>query len=243
MMEFKVVRSPDSIVHEVARYKQLLLSVGISEASLMGSFIAGGCLRSLALCEEVKDVDIFCHNDKVIDNIKNEMEYFLYKATTRSNEVGLVGVSPLVSPNALTFSIRGVQFQVIKVKTGQPMEVIGEFDFEMNMNYFEFVSDVPYFQNYEAVMAKTLTINPNCRNKLGTLARLEKFLRRGYTIGSKMSLLQLGTQISQLDPITKFSQMETESKLYFTFEEYEETNFVEKDTESKFVSKYHGSAF
>lgn len=144
------------MIEQLNKYKELLKSVGISDMSLAGSYIAGGAIRSLVLGEQVKDVDIFCHNVDVIEKIRNE---YIRGLPFSCSFV-------LESDNALTFSINGVQFQIIKVKTGQPLEVIGEFDFEMNMNYFEFAEGaIPYFHNLEAIKTKTLTINKNCRKQ------------------------------------------------------------------------------
>ena len=211
---------------ELQQYKQDLLSAGIPEAILNRCFITGGAIRSLILGEEVKDVDIFCEDEETLNAFINS---FL-----------IIGIN---SENAITFTLKGTQFQIIKVKTGSPMEVIGEFDFIMNMNYYHFLTNETYIESLYVIKDKRLEINPKCRNKLGTLARLEKFLNRGYKIGSRKGLLELGTQISKLDPIDTFTKLENESKLYITFEEYEEIDFVEKDARSKFVAKYVGSAF
>lgn len=221
------------VTDQVNKYVELLKKVGLTDMDLMGSFIAGGAIRSIVLDEPVKDVDIFCHNQEVIDNIDNNLGI---------NQFLLSGYNS--SENATSFKIDGVQFQIITVKTGQPLEVIGEFDFEMNMNYVELVDTTHvYIHNKAAVEGKVLTINPKCRNKLGTLARLEKFIKRGYTIGTRNNLLMLGVQLTQLDPVKDFKQLEEGSRLYFTFEEYSEVDFVEKNEGSTFVSKYVGSAF
>lgn len=72
---------------------------------------------------------------------------------------------------------------------------------------------------------------------------MEKFLKRGYQIGDKLNLLRLGQQISYLEPVKTMTSLENESKLYFTFEEFEKIDFVEKDVDSTFTSRYVGSAF
>lgn len=230
------------VTDQVNKYVKLLKKVGLTDMDLMGSFIAGGAIRSVVLDESVKDVDIFCHNQEVINNILVNLEKRNQKELDNILEIPYSFLS--VSENAISFVVEGIQFQIIKVKTGQPLEVIGEFDFEMNMNYVELVdTNHVYIHNKAAVEGKVLTINPKCRNKLGTLARLEKFIKRGYTTGTRNNLLMLGVQLSQLDPVKDFKQLEEESRLYFTFEEYSEVDFVEKNEGSTFVSKYVGSAF
>lgn len=218
-------------MQELNKYKQDLLAVGIPESILSNCFIAGGAIRSLVLGEDIKDVDIFCRTPEDLANMIESLRY--------GPRVGSI----IETENAVSFTLNGTQFQIIKVKTGTPEEVIGEFDFIMNMNYYDFSTNSVYHKSLMTIYDKKLEINPNCRNKLGTLARLEKFLSRGYKIGSRTSLLRLGTQISALDPIKTFTELENESKLYVSFEEYQDIDFVEKDAGSKFVSKYHGSAF
>ncbi len=174
------------------------------------AYIAGGAIRSLTLGEDIKDVDIFLRDKSLIDRLKE-----------------LDGV--FVSSNAISFYLDKVQYQIITTITGSPKEVINEFDFIMNMNYYDPYYDVCYRENREIIHSKMLDFNPKCRNKLGTLARLEKFLNRGYITPNRNSILELGVALTQQEPVTTFEELEKQSKLYFSKEQYDEIDFVEKD--------------
>lgn len=174
-------------------------------------YIAGGAIRSLILNEEVKDYDIFIENDEV-------KTLLLEESKTKCN-------GSYISDNAITLYSPYGQIQIITTKTGFPWEVIDEFDFVMNQNYYcpnltvAGVCDGLYIADIDTVMSKKLKINKHCRNKLGTLARLAKFLERGYLPPNKLDLVELGIAISKLNPITTLTELASESKLYLNAEE------------------------
>lgn len=217
---------------------QALKQEGLNDFDLVGLFIAGGAIRSTLLGEDVQDIDIFAHNQEQLDKVLGKLN------VGWQNSENCKYKTIYISPNPPTRVVESLNIQIIKVKAASPQEVIGEFDFVMNMNYIELgYPESAYIHCLDTITSKTLTINKNCRNKLGTLARLEKFLNRGYKIGSRNNLLMLGTQISKMEPVSTFSQLEDDSRLYFTFEQYEDVDFVEKDAGSRFSTRYAGSGF
>lgn len=214
---------------------EALKQEGLNDFDLAGLFIAGGAIRSTLLGEDVQDIDIFARNQEHLDKVLGKLN------VGWQNSENCKYKTVYVFKGLDTYSLN---IQIIKVKAAFPQEVIGEFDFVMNMNYIELGHpESAYIHCLNTVTSKTLTINKHCRNKLGTLARLEKFLNRGYKIGARNNLLMLGTQISKMEPVSTFSQLEKDSRLYFTFEQYDDVDFVEKDTESRFSTKYAGSGF
>ena len=196
-------------------------------------FIAGGSIRSLILDEPIKDVDIFITHESVIGNIK---DLLLGRGLFSDNAINLYMWSN---------SLGVVKVQIITTETGLPQEVINQFDFTMNMNYYDISSNSIYVHSMEDILSKTLRVNKNCRNKLGTLARIVKFTKRGYELTSKENLLELGCQISRMEPISTFKELEAESRLYFSGDDYDSIDFVEKDVLStaKFESLRVGSGF
>lgn len=189
-------------------------------------FIAGGCLRSLILGESVKDIDIFVKDSDTVNSMKNSLIY------PRSD-------------NAINFHVNSIKTQIIITETGSPLDVVNRFDFTMNMNFYDLVTGSIYVYSTGDILSKTLRVNKNCRNKLGTLARIVKFTERGYKIASKENLLELGCQISRMEPISTFKELEAESRLYFSCDDYDSIDFVEKDVLStaKFESRRAGSGF
>lgn len=174
------------------------------------AFIAGGVIRSLVLDERVKDIDIFLRDESLINRLKEVDGVF-------------------VSNNAISFYVDTLQYQIITTITGSPFDIINEFDFIMNMNFYEPDRNFLFIANEGIILNKKLEFNPKCRNKMGTLARLEKFLSRGYTTPSRNSILEIGVALTQQKPITTFEELEKQSKLYFSEAQYDEIDFVEKD--------------
>lgn len=196
-------------------------------------FIAGGSIRSLILDEPIKDIDIFITYGLAVSLIEHALEG---RGVISDNAINLLMWSK---------SLGAVKVQIITTETGLPQEVINQFDFTMNMNYYDPSSNSIYVHSMEDILSKTLRVNKNCRNKLGTLARIVKFTKRGYELASKENLLELGCQISRMEPISTFKELEAESKLYFSCDDYDSIDFVEKDPLSvdKFTSRRVGSGF
>lgn len=174
-------------------------------------YIAGGMIRSLIIEEEIKDIDVWFKSDKLINKIK-------------ALNLGFT------SQNAVSFYTSGYQFQLVFSRTQQPLDLVEEFDFTMNQNYYDPSTNEIYIADYEAVKNKQLIVSPKCRNALGTLARVNKFNQRGYKIPCRNDLLRLGVLISK-EPINTFDDLEHESKLFFSEEQFNEIDFVDK-TES-----------
>lgn len=172
-------------------------------------YLSGGCIRSLIIGEEVRDYDIFVTGTILKDKLIR---------LAKENSYGYV------SDNAITHYSSFGQIQVITTATGYPWDIVAEFDFVMNQNYYykylATLGDNPLKVGCrDTILAKKLTINQNCRNKLGTLARLVKFMERGYLPPSKVDIISLGIAISKLNPITTLTELVSESKLYLNVDE------------------------
>lgn len=164
-------------------------------------FVAGGSIRSLILGEDVKDYDIFLTDNTLVEKFRNTSMGF-------------------VSDNAISFYVDRTQVQIITTTTGQPMDIVNQFDFVMNQNYYYpyafFNQDVLYIKDEETILTKSLKVNMNCRNKLGTLARINKFAERGYKVPSKTDLLGLGIALTKLPEVKTLTNLKEESKLYLS---------------------------
>lgn len=190
-------------------------------------YIAGGCIRSSITGEYIRDVDIFLRDNTLIDRLK---------------ELNL----GIVSDNAISFWIDCVQYQIIIGVTNEPLALVNEFDFTMNINYYDPISNELYVQSTNDIRDKILRINPNCRNKLGTLGRVFKFLQRGYQLANRNTLLQIGVQLTEHETVKTFEQLEKASKLYFSQEEHDSFELLEKEPYENTSSakvKQRGSGF
>ena len=159
-------------------------------------YIAGGCIRSMILNEEVKDVDIFI--TKEVD-----VEKFL----SHVKEEHCFERSFFISDNAVNFTIHGIKYQIVTTVQNSPKKLIDEFDFTINMNYYENNSE-PYIENKQHILDKQLKFNLKCRNRLGTLSRVTKFVERGYKVPTKVDFLELGTLLTRELGIYYFKDMQ-----------------------------------
>lgn len=172
-------------------------------------YLAGGCIRSTLLSEEVKDIDVFLRKETLIQPLLDQCVGFK-------------------SANAISINSGGFNFQIIITVTGAPLEIVNEFDFTMNSNYYLPNYDLVHVGDPTSLMLKLLVVNINCRNKLGTLGRLLKFLGRDYKIADRNTILQLGVALTHLNPIFTFEELERESKLYFSEDQFNNIDFVSK---------------
>lgn len=163
------------------------------------AFIAGGCIRSLVNNETPADIDIFLKDDSIVEYLKGLTLGF-------------------TSKNAISFVLNNRKYQIIINTFGTPEEIVSQFDFTCNMNYFDGSLQVKHQYDIEL---KQLRINPTCRNKLGTLTRIPKFISKGYSCPPKEDMLRLGVELSKLEPITDGKKLIDESRLFFSEQDYE----------------------
>lgn len=153
-------------------------------------FISGGAIRSLVNNETPKDYDFFLKFPELLQELDQIAAFkYFYK-----------------SKNSIGFRLPdGKELQIIICSMGTPDEVIGEFDFMNNMNYYDLSSKEIIINSH--AFSKTLKINTKCRNLLGTLSRIPKFVARGFVVPSIEDLTILGVRLTQSEPIVKLSQL------------------------------------
>lgn len=192
-------------------------------------YIAGGAIRSLIEKNQPKDIDIFFKSHVNIDQVK---DYFKKYHPTA-----------FITENAITLWIDNKQFQFIITTKGTPLQVIHEFDFTINMNYFDFQDNILYVHHKSAILFKKLEINLQCRNKLGTLGRIPKFVKRGYSVPDKMNLVELGVLLTREEPVVNFEKLQENSKFHYSEEEYTSLQTIPNYRPyNKVVKNHKGSA-
>lgn len=192
-------------------------------------FIAGGCIRSLTELEEIKDIDIFFRKNVEADKVKAYFKEYLPDS--------------FITENAVSITLEGMKYQFVLTQQGEPLEIVNEFDFTMNMNYFDFHNKQTYIHDLTSIVTKRLKINLKCRNKLSTLARIHKFVERGYKIPSRLNLIELGVQLTQQKSVVKFEELQESSKLYFSRSDYDNISTVDNSNSyDDIIRNYKGSA-
>ena len=187
-------------------------------------FLAGGAIRSLMLGEPVKDVDLWLPNKDLVGWLETH-------------------ISGFISSNAINFHSQGMEYQIITRNTAPPEEMIDAFDFKMNQNYYSYKDDKLVIRHPESIRNMTLDVNPDCRNKIGTLARIAKFVARGYKLPSRIDLLRLGVGIAQNGSIDTFDQLEDRSQLFLSEKDFDEIDFVERPLNNPTETLEAGVAF
>ena len=169
--------------------------------------VAGGAIRAMVRDQKIADYDIFLSNDGAVQELREALAYrtTLYDS---KNSIGLI-----------THTGKHIQFIVCAV--GDPVDIVGEFDFTCNMNFYRFRA-LPW-QNNLVIHSDTyhdqLVVNPNARNAVGTLLRVGKFVGKGYKHPSRSDMIGLAIKISRLDPITHYSHLEESSRMNFNEQE------------------------
>jgi len=189
--------------------KDKLLKITDNDKFFDNTYIAGGCIRDFILREPVQDVDIFIekHKEDVVEIV--------------TDSLSTMGIYHYKSDNAIGFTFEGYKFQIITCETGNPHDVAKKFDFTMNSNFYKLDSSgTIYIKSINDIKNKQLVFNKECRNLLGTLGRVPKFVNRGWKVPTKLDMVWLGCQISRLEPVNKLSYLEEESRLCYNNEEY-----------------------
>lgn len=92
-------------------------------------FIAGGCFKNIFNHEEIKDLDIFFHNE---EDFNNAVKYFESKTTTRGwddSECEYVLYYENDKVKCFKNTETGVRLDICNSVFGTPKEVISKFDF------------------------------------------------------------------------------------------------------------------
>lgn len=216
------------IKRHLEQIKQEILLIVHDESLVNQMFIAGGAIRSLVNNERVSDYDIFLRNE---DQIKLLNEALAYRSVMYSskNSIGLI-------------TSTGKHLQFIVCATGTPDNVIGEFDFTCNMNYYELGSGD--LEINTDTYTKQLVINSNARNSVGTLLRVGKFVAKGYLHPSRADMVGLAVKLTKLDPIESYSDLDNYSRMNFNESERQsfEVDLGFSDVVFKINSERIGSA-
>lgn len=148
-------------------------------------FFAGGCIRSLVLNETPKDYDLFFRTEEAKDLFISWLEFnhnAISSPFTNMKKLLLARMSQ--TKNAATFHLTKNNkvdkvIQCVSLFSGSPKEVIGNFDFTVNMNYYDPLTNELVICDLPSIKNKKLIVN-SIRN-IGYY-RVKQFERYGFTI-------------------------------------------------------------
>lgn len=148
------------------------------EVILSNTYLAGGCIASQLLGEEVKDYDFFLRDDG--NECRAIMRFFGKVKDVKS------------SANAKTLQVKdGPMLQLVNSRKGTPENIVAEFDFRHCQNYFDKGKLFLDPRALESILFRELdyTGQPGP----STLMRVARFLNRGWKIQPKTYLKLLQT--------------------------------------------------
>ena len=189
-MTLRVVQSDFVLITDVLEWhrEQLisLLPEYLQSDFEMESYIAGGCIYTMYHDYEFKDIDFFIRTEdlksKLLQYFKSLNGLKIKLCDSKQMWIGEYnGLDLLITNNAISIG----DYQIILKDTGNPKDVVGQFDFHHNMFYIE-DGKLHRLVPMSALESNELIYNEErARDIVGTIMRVSKFVSRGMKIKHK----------------------------------------------------------
>ena len=142
------------------------------------SYIAGGCIPSMLLDEFVTDFDFYFRTPESAKIVK---DYFTAHKALRADKFKV----QLITDNAINLSDK---VQLITRFTGDPSDVISEFDWEHLCSYFKYPDGLVIPDKvYKLLLEKKLSYTGS-KYPLSSFFRLKKYLKKGWDVDTATML-------------------------------------------------------
>lgn len=173
----------DELMNLISRDEDDLKTSKLVEALYFKSFIAGGCICSIILDHNINDYDMYFIN-------KETSQLFLEFYSDKNELIEVKTKAALLLKN---------RFQIIDLLHGDPDIIVPTFDFQHCCAWFAFHKSNtkqtiesllagPYLNipeaTWDAILNKKLIYNGS-NYPLVALKRVDKFLKRGFTISDE----------------------------------------------------------
>lgn len=162
----------------------------IDPLTISHAIIAGGAIRSVFANEFISDYDIYFKS--TLDLITFEYNLIQLENVELSFQTDV----------AKTYNVNKLKIQVIimpELICSNAKDIIDQFDYTVCMGAYDF--DTKQFvlndRFIEHIARRELSYNVNGKYPLGSLFRLRKYLKKGYTI-SGTEIIKLGLSINNL---------------------------------------------
>ncbi len=146
------------------------------------AFIAGGCIASLVLDEEVKDYDVWFSDP---EDYKKASEAIKAKYPFEESKY------------ALTFTLPdGDKVQLVQSRMGVPEVLVPKFDYKHTHSYYTKAGVLKYDEAF--IKTKELVfVRGNFDHPVNTMQRMLKFQKRGYNV-STQTVMDLMKDIKEI---------------------------------------------
>lgn len=171
---------------KVAEEALLLLPPFLREGFKENAYLTGSSLVQMLHDKPVKDYDFYFKSKKYAEKVKN---FFILSGNAKLEsdymyteyfieDIGVV----TVTINSVTIVTCNCRFQFIHRKSGNPMEIVSEFDFAHDLAFYNVYTDslkVWTIAGFALSDYKLLYNYKTDMNPFVTIKRLAKFLSRG----------------------------------------------------------------
>ena len=167
-------------------HRILLGQLHASIRRLQGVYVAGGALTSIFTSRPINDFDLYFTSDALMQ-----------KALTAVKKDA--GEGTIETDCAYSFKLDGKRYQIIKIYTGTPKDVIAKFDFTVCQAAWSEQDKFTFGDGFFHHLAqRRLVVNVGTEFPISTLFRVRKYLRRGFTL-SGIESIKLGLAIQKLE--------------------------------------------
>jgi hypothetical protein len=179
-------------VEKALREKILTLNNknGLHDFLNKNCFIAGGAVRDLLRDKTPKDYDIFFKSQEAVEE---------FKAKYLSDLLSLGGYETSIG------NYNHFDFQFITLSVGQPEDVIRQFDWNVNMVYFDLSVDKILPKEYDR-FNNNLSLNLDCIKVWSAMERLPYFISKGFDIDT-YNMAGALTRFSMIGPVTSYEKI------------------------------------
>ncbi len=140
-------------------------------------YLAGGAVRDLSFFKEAKDYDIYAKDSLSLNILLHQL--------SRSPAFVLVQESSMA--NTYKHCLVEKPFQIIKILTGRGLEVVTQFDFDVNMKYISLCEEKFTYDKICGVTnvkdnPKIMKLGDNIKTPKTMLFRLQKMSEKGFSL-------------------------------------------------------------
>lgn len=186
---YKDEENPEAIQRLFRGYFQLV-GKEMNLPQVENPVIAGGACRSWVIQEKPKDIDVYFTN-------KQNLEAF-------DNHFNVNDLKPVMKFNEKTAFKESVRFDIIRKAFKDQVAILKTFDLTISMCSVS-ADTVVCHKDYLADLASKSIVFANLENPLGSLVRMQKYVKYGYTASPK-ELEALATAIYLLNEEPKLSE-------------------------------------
>ena len=168
---------------------KLLKKVGVKLEDDLDFYIAGGALTSVFSNTKINDLDIFFSHPG--DHLKFRDKVFPGKKPS------------FVTDCAISYVVKKIRIQLIKIFYGEPYRVINGFDYTVCMAaYYPKKSDIILDERFlQHLAAKELHYSNLSEYPFSALWRAGKYIRRGFSFPAT-EMIKLALAINKLEIVT-----------------------------------------